>query len=486
MNNLLFPGQGARAVLSKDLLYHLSADRALEVLCPDLHRREALWKELSAPAADPAEITLRQEILQDFLKDPLLLSDLSDLLERFCALRASHEQQRREEARAAGKGNEANAKQLLESTALTLKRCLLFLQAMGEILEKASPVSRGLTALRERMRALTTPTAFAELVQLCATLESFPARGFVDQSFCLNDEGQICGAFLVSHRDLQITDPTLITKKGWFRRREEPTAGPTGCLDVTAFFRPNSTREALLATPLWDLAKQLSGYAQALFEEFCPYQSTLTFYEGALDYCRCLTEKGVSFCFPSVNETATEFCELRDLFLLSRARNGGEVIPYRLSAAKDTQIAVFGANGSGKTVFLRAVGTAQLLFQAGLPIPAREATMTVRSGLFSQFSEAEKELADAEKTGRFEQEAREIAEMLEALAPGALVLLNETFQTTAYGEGAQGLLPILRYFASHGIGYLLVSHLRDLEEPLAREGVAILHTAKGYQLQRIP
>ncbi len=468
------------AVLSKDTLYHLSVDRSLERLCPDLFRREALWKALSTLSRSPEEIKLRQGILQELLQVPALLSKLSPLLERFCLLRDTHEQERRELMRGGSSHSVANAKQLLESTALTLKRSLLFMQAIGDVLEQENVRSHGLQALWKRIRAITEPPEFAELLRLCTSLESFSERGFADQRITLNREGKIAAVELVAHGDLQIADPALTAKKRLFRRKESQTA-TNPCMELTPFARPGLWEELLIA-PRKDLAKLLSGYARVLFEEFCPLKEALAFYEAAVAFCHRLEEQGIPYCFPAICDDATSFAELRDLYLVSRAEDLSAVIPYDLSTASKTQIAVFGANGSGKTVFLRALGTAQILFQAGLPVPARSAVMTVCSGIFSQFSEAEKSLTDADKAGRFEQEARELATMLEAVEAGALVLLNETFQTTAYGEGARGLLPILQYFSHREIRYLLVSHLLDLRAPLLSRGVTLLQTSEGYSL----
>ena len=65
------------------------------------------------------------------------------------------------------------------------------------------------------------------------------------------------------------------------------------------------------------------------------------------------------------------------------------------------------------------------------------------------------------------------------------MLLNETFQTTAYSEGAQGLLPILRRWSGKGAAWLLATHLRELL-PLLSDGEAvILETRPGYKLERV-
>lgn len=113
---------------------------------------------------------------------------------------------------------------------------------------------------------------------------------------------------------------------------------------------------------------------------------------------------------------------------------------------------------------------------------ATEATVAVCGGVFSQFSEGEKEFCEGNRAGRFEQEVRELSEFIEDPAPRSLVLLNETFQSTSYEEGAAGLWPILRYLSANGARWLLVSHLRMLEPLAERDGVTVLHMQNGHRL----
>lgn len=143
---------------------------------------------------------------------------------------------------------------------------------------------------------------------------------------------------------------------------------------------------------------------------------------------------------------------------------------------------VFGNNGSGKTVYLRSIGTMQILAQAGLPIPCESAEITLFSQLATQFSEAEKEFCEGNDAGRFEQEVRELAAMVDTLKEGSLVFLNETFQSTAYAEGAEGLYHLLKHFSALSIRWILVSHLRQLEEMFDNNEATILHTAEGYKI----
>ena len=55
-----------------------------------------------------------------------------------------------------------------------------------------------------------------------------------------------------------------------------------------------------------------------------------------------------------------------------------------------------------------------------------------------------------------------IAHIMDRLRPHALVLLNETFQSTSYPEGAAGIAPVLEHITATGGSFLFVTHLTDL------------------------
>lgn len=55
-----------------------------------------------------------------------------------------------------------------------------------------------------------------------------------------------------------------------------------------------------------------------------------------------------------------------------------------------------------------------------------------------------------------------IAKIVDEAPPGSLVILNETFQSTSYDEGASCLGAILRYFSDVGVSYMAATHMMQL------------------------
>ena len=110
-------------------------------------------------------------------------------------------------------------------------------------------------------------------------------------------------------------------------------------------------------------------------------------------------------------------------------------------------------------MYLQGVGLAQVLFQAGLFCPARDAEMSIASGLYTHYQAEEK---PQQQTGRFGEEAARLREILTRQTPTAVLLSNETFTSTGPGEAAYLMLDIVRVLVALGCRSLLATHLHEL------------------------
>ena len=321
---------------------------------------------------------------------------------------------------------------------------------------------------------------FIKLITFCSKYENFSAGGYWDFKFAMNDEGRIESYELIDHRYIHVTDPEL-KKKGFslFKKAEE-TAYPCQRLSPAK----DGLYERLAVSALSDLSGVFAKISEQIFDKYGLIGRELVFYDVALKYVQTLKEKKVYVCYPTfTGDQSIKVRNLYDLYLLMSKSNPSDVIPNDFVLSKDNGgLLVFGDNGSGKTVYLRSIGTMQLLAQAGLPIPCESAEITLFSQIATQFSEAEKEFCEGNDAGRFEQEVRELAAMVDTLKEGSLVFLNETFQSTAYAEGAEGLYHLLKHFSALNIRWILVSHLRQIEEKFEPNQASVLHTAAGYKI----
>ena len=481
--NLLNRDSTAVGTTGERLLYHLSLDLSLSKICHDGAKRKYFLDVLASPLADADSILYRQNILRDFLAYPELLAKMIALAEEFESIRAKWNEYRRSKYRGMSDQALKTATVLAQNqcsvSAMTLRALLFFIRDLSTLLDEYDSESEFLTELLSESKALIQNEAFSRLITVCGELEYRPDMNPVDLRVTLDEFGDINSAELIDHKYILVTDPELKQKRSWLKK-QMPERYPCERVYLT-----RADAETLFPSPFYELANAIDDIVKQIFDRYAGIKEELQFYEVAAEYCSFLSEKGANYIFPNFTQDGTTSIEkLYDLQLLVTSESISDIVPHSLISTDNTErIVVYGDNGSGKTSFLRSITTMQLLAQAGLPIPSESAQLRIYSAIITQFAESEKEFEEGNDAGRFEQEVREIAALLNIAPPHSFVILNETFQTTAYDEGAEGIYHILRYLSSEGISYIIATHMHQLLEMLGDEVVS-LHVNSEHELER--
>lgn len=459
------------------LIYHLSIDKAFSDVCADINKKEYFFKILSHISQDSNEIEYRKNILKEFHKEPHLYSDLVSLFARFDSLYISMEKVNKEAFHDSMSGTVSfsAAQNIIQTRAVGCKRALLFVKSFYDLLSGYEFESECFEHFREECSLIVENENFNELVAFCTKYEDFSQNGYLDFRIEVNENGKIGSYQCVEHKYVEINDPEL-KRKGFSLFKKEEQKEPS----VRLYPRPNEFYAKLSIMALKDISALFTFVAKQLFDKFLHIKNELDFYYVALKYLDYLEENNIPYCYPEiVNDGFFEIEEMYDLYLLTCKNN---VIPNDLICdASQNGILVFGCNGSGKTVFLRSLSCLQVFAQAGLPVVAKKASVGLFSQIATQFAESEKYFEEGNSAGRFEQEVKELSDMVETLKENALVFLNETFQSTSYSEGALGLADILKYFSAKKIKWVLVSHLHQIKPHFNNSDVKIINSEDlGY------
>lgn len=487
--SLLYPGTVPDAPdteVSERLTGDLMLDESFSCFFPDINKRRFFLSVVSEPQSDPDIPIYRAEILRDFCAKPNLLDGLCAALRKLVKMR-DEQQADRTQFFTLIRGTDSESAYitssgLAEVSSTATNKALHALSGIGELLRIYPVQSRGLAALRDRITALTRGEKFAQLTDLFGLTSHLS----FDDTFTLNvklNEYANVALYELTGVVHPVPEEEVTGLRRLFNKRPARDACSTG---IRVDDRWGKLRNELLGGALRELADLAYAISKAIFDEFVPLLRELHFYEAGAAYVAAMRNKKLPLCYPEITENGqTKYTELYDLYLCTSYPNAAAIVPNDADLSHGS-IIVTGANNTGKTVFLRSVGTAQLLAQSGLPVIAREATVRMRSGVWTLYAAAEKEFAAGNDAGRFEQEVRLLSDMLDKIKPGALVLLNEIFQTTAYSEGAEGLHGILRYLHSPAIGadYIAVTHLTDLIGLLGSNAVH-MRTLEGEQLYKL-
>ena len=128
-------------------------------------------------------------------------------------------------------------------------------------------------------------------------------------------------------------------------------------------------------------------------------------------------------------------------------------------------VLITGANQGGKSTLLRSLGTAQLLLQAGMFVPATLFRGSLCGQVFTHFGREEDQ---ALQRGKLEEELNRMRTIVERIRPGDLLLANESFAATNEREGSELARQVFRAHLDVGVRVVAVTHLYDLAESLYR------------------
>lgn len=213
-----------------------------------------------------------------------------------------------------------------------------------------------------------------------------------------------------------------------------------------------------------DVANTVTQSAEHVQQFFGRLRTELGFYLGCLNLRDELSKRGVPNCFPVPTPIGTPRFEcrgLRDVALC--LTTGKNVTGNDVRADGKTLIVITGANEGGKSTFLRSVGAAQRMMQAGMFVTAEEFSANVRDGVFTHFKREE----DATlKHGKLDEELARMSAIVEHIGSTSLVLCNESFASTNAREGSEIARGIVHAMVESGVRVFFVTHLYDLARSL--------------------
>jgi hypothetical protein len=215
-----------------------------------------------------------------------------------------------------------------------------------------------------------------------------------------------------------------------------------------------------------DIANTVKQSAEHVRVFFRQLRTELGFYLGCMNLHDQLTKNGVPTCFPRPAPVGTPMFACRDLRDVGLClATDKTVIGNDVDADGKSLIVVTGANEGGKSTFLRSVGSAQLMMQAGMFVTAASLRANVTTGVFTHFKREE----DATMThGKFDEELARMNITADFIGRQSLLLCNESFASTNEREGSQIARGIVDAMLECGIKVVFVSHMYDLASSLHR------------------
>jgi hypothetical protein len=207
------------------------------------------------------------------------------------------------------------------------------------------------------------------------------------------------------------------------------------------------------------VANAVAQSADHVLSFFQMLRTELAFYIGCLNLHHVLSGLNEPVCIPAPyksGERALKAAGLYDVALALSARK--TVVGNDVPGDGRDLFVITGANTGGKSTFLRSIGLAQLMMQAGMFGGADTFSAEIRAGVITHYRREE----DASmESGKLDEELARMSEIVDHVTPDTMLLLNESFAATNEREGSEIARQIVDMLHTQGVKILFVTHLYD-------------------------
>lgn len=475
--SLLYPSESPvpqqhRHVPSEVDLGLTSIVRALDITGQHGRVIAGLLAELNT---DPSIIIYRQDVLDELLNQPALIEQLTTLLPALRSLAES------------GPAHRWSDTLPLVQVATRLAELECYaecVEGLATALHGASPFrATGLRALYELLESIRNEPDYRrlrlELPQMRAQIEQ---AGSVTIGINLDPQLRPESATIVSINQGRFAGKgTLLERLIGARGAGDAVRGITGIYKADdgqpqtpahELFRDLTRLIERVAAPVADALERYTRIHGGRLSAVVP---ELVFYLGAVRLTSTLRAHNLALCRPVIAAVGERRCAIEQNYnldlairLLAERPSGTAIVPNDVSLGPGEEIAILtGPNSGGKTTYARAIGQAQVLFQAGLLVPGRCATISPVDAIFTHFPAEERLNLGG---GRLAQELEQVERIFAAASAESLILLNEPFTSTDYTSARTLASDILAGLRLLGARAVIVTHLRELPAMAAADG----------------
>jgi DNA mismatch repair ATPase MutS len=246
-------------------------------------------------------------------------------------------------------------------------------------------------------------------------------------------------------------------KRGWITRllAEKPRSytyqlAPRDEAGAQALSALNTRGINLVANALAQSTDHILSFFQMLRAE-------VAFYIGCLNLHAQLQQMGEPTCLPVPARAGDRKLSFSGLYDVPLALSAGQrVVGNDLGANDKGLVIITGANTGGKSTFLRSIGLAYLMMQAGMFVPAESFASEVCDGVFTHYKREEDVTMES---GKWDEELSRMSEIVDRLRSNSILLFNESFASTNEREGSEIARQIVKALLEKQVKVFFVTHL---------------------------
>lgn len=401
---------------------------------------------------DPATLDFRQDILKDCLRNPQVARDLYGI-----TLQVAEKKKKR------WSGIFSHYPRGVLSSAVNLMQMFAeSLRTLREVTDHHADqfMSEGFLTFFEMIRKELDDAYLDEMDEHLSQLK-FKAGAWISARLGSGNEGQQYSLRLPNEKH-----------RNWFKEMINSLLWISSPYTFTVDSRDQAGVRALSDIQdrgLNQAANALAQAAEHVEAFFNNLHDDLTFYIGCLNLADHLEKLESPITIPSftpADDTRLSFKGLYDPCLAITMDK--KVIANTLNADEKNLFVITGANQGGKSTYLRSLGLAQLMAQAGMFVAAEAFSANLCEGIFTHFKRKEDETM---KSGKLDEELDRMSAIVDQISPKAMLLLNESFSATNEQEGSEIARQIVSAMLDHQVKVVYVTHMYELAHSLQQNGL---------------
>ncbi len=436
---------------------------------------DVLRKVMMTPLTNGAEIRYRQEILQDVIRRPELITELYEFAKE--TVLQWEKLGRDLDAKNTKNHSDASLMARVALLELFVRRMETLTDLAGKFEEPMQ--SQGIRSFFSRLEESYSPKLREALQKILADISFYSEADHhvtgKDRNIHLVLTGGLMDGFKLNDLKLEELE-TNNKKRKRLRQKKDFMQLLLSTFDPTS--NHLSFEETIVSQMIHveyrvvdHLVTCCEGFVDDCRSFFENLRFQTAFYLGAYHLYQNMRRLKLPLCWPSAaKQDLLQFENLKELSmaLLHRGMPVGNDVKLEHTMC----CIITGANQGGKSTYLRSIGVAQVLMQCGLFVCADSYASGIFPHLYMHFTRRE----DSEmNSGRLDEELQRMSRMIDQIKNhgtagcDTLMLLNESFATTTEKEGSIIAYDVIKALLANNVKILTVTHLLSFAQKMYRE-----------------
>lgn len=225
----------------------------------------------------------------------------------------------------------------------------------------------------------------------------------------------------------------------------------------------NNAIEDLIKKSLKSWKPLIKNYISDHTSELLCTLSDLSFYLAFIRYYSECKSKNLVTVLPEISDTDQDIFYER-IYNVNLSRYSGHIVYNDNVFDKNGMIYILtGSNQGGKSIFLKALGINQALFQLGFYVHAKKAGLRISNNILTYFT---KNNEDSIGYGHLGEECNTVSNLLRHASKDTLVLMDEPFSSTSVKDGIYIFKEVIAALADIGVYGVVITHIHEMYDEM--------------------